>query len=58
MKQNDILGIAGFIVFVTLVTVLVRRGNTTGNLLHEGFGGYIGALKAAQGGDVKTYAVH
>lgn len=58
MKQNDILGIAGFIVFVTLVTVLVRRGNTTGNILHEGFGGFTGALNVAQGGNVKTYAVH
>jgi len=58
VKQNDILGIAGFIVFVTLVTVLVRRGNTTGSILHEGFGGFTNALSTAQGGNVKTYAVH
>lgn len=58
MKTNDILGIAGFIVFVTLVTVLVRRGNTTASVLHEGFGGFTSALNTAQGGGVKTYAVH
>lgn len=58
MNLNGILNIASLIVGVTLVTVLVRPGNQTQALVHETFSGFDGSLVAAQGGNVRTYAVH
>jgi len=58
MNLSGVLNIASLIVGVTLVTVLVRPGNQTQAILHETIGGFNNSLVTAQGGNVRTYAVH
>jgi hypothetical protein len=51
---KDITGIFALLVSVGMVTVLVKQGNQTSQVVTATFGGFAQALQAAMGGTVSS----